>query len=54
MKRVEGNRNYKLFGGVLFLMVCVSSAVAFFHAPLAFLPAIVLAHKIPFIKSVIA
>ncbi|MFP4332365.1 MAG: hypothetical protein ACLFQJ_03625 [Campylobacterales bacterium] len=54
MEEMSKNRNYKVLGAVLFLMVCVSSAVAFFHAPLAFLPAIIIAHKIPFIKSVIA
>lgn len=39
---------------LMFVGVTVGGAVMFFHAPVAFLPGIVLAQKLPFFKSLLA
>lgn len=38
---------------LMFIGIVVGGVVMFFHAPVAFLPGIVLAQKLPFVKSLL-
>lgn len=42
------------FSVLFFFGIAVGGAILFFHAPVAFLPAIVLAQKFPLVKSLLA